>query len=85
MVIRVRNLNESSYLCQQYIVSRKASKKDKNIVSHGTYTPHHISSSGRSVENKITYVHMYYLEFHAKSTCLTIHLLFNHWHGETFT
>ena len=45
MVIRVRNQNESSYLCQQYIVSGKASKKQaKNIVSHGTYTPHYILS-----------------------------------------
>ena len=32
-----------------------------------------MSSSGRSGENKITYVHMYSLEYHAKSTCLTSH------------
>ena len=36
-------------------------------------SPHTICSSGRSGENKITYVHMYYLEFYAKSTCLTFH------------
>ena len=36
-------------------------------------SPHTISSSERSGENKITYVHMYYPQFHAKSMCLTSH------------
>ena len=54
--------------------AEKASKKQARSMSHMAYTsPHTINSSGRSGENKITYVHMYYIEFHAKSTCLTSH------------
>ena len=55
-------------------MSGKASKKKLGTFSHMAHTsPHTIRSSGRSGENKITHVHMYYLEFHAKSTCLTSH------------
>ena len=77
MVIRVSNQTESrlviyvnNTLCPGII------KKNKlGTFSHMAHTSAQtISSSGRSGENKITYVHMYYLEFHAKSTCLTSHL-----------
>ena len=76
MVIRVRNQTESCLVIyvNNTLCPGKHRKKKLGTLSHMTHTsPHTISSSGRSGENKISHVHMYYLELHAKSTCLTYH------------
>ena len=75
MVIRVRNQTESRLVIyvNNTLCPGMHRKNKLGTLSHKAHTsPHHtISSSGRSGENKITHVHMYYHEFHAKSTCST--------------
>ena len=76
MVIRVWNQTEFRLVIyvNNTLCSRKHRKNNLRTLSHKAHTtPHTISSSGRYGESKITYVHMYYLAFHAKSACLTSH------------
>ena len=76
MVKRVRNQTKSRLVI--YVNNtlcpgkhRKKTSKEHCLTWH---TPHHIhtiNSLGRSGENEITYVYVYYYEFYTKFTCLT--------------
>ena len=68
----------SSYLCRQYIVSGKASKKKLGTLSHMAHTSPNIVCTMSSSGCKIVVLEQvksptYYLEFHEKSKCLTSH------------